>query len=124
MTVVEECDYAALQAVRGERSLPALVLRAVAAALREYPELNATLDGQEIVYWDRLDLGLAVQTERGLLVPVVTGVHERSWQSSTPSWPGSPRARVQARWRPRSCAARPSRSPAPASSAACSPPPS
>jgi pyruvate/2-oxoglutarate dehydrogenase complex dihydrolipoamide acyltransferase (E2) component len=77
VTVVEECDYAALQAVRGERSLPALVLRAVAASLREYPELNATLDGEEIVYRDRLDLGLAVQTERGLLVPVVTGVGER-----------------------------------------------
>jgi pyruvate/2-oxoglutarate dehydrogenase complex dihydrolipoamide acyltransferase (E2) component len=77
VTVVEECDYAALQAARGERSLPALVLRAVAASLREYPELNATLDGHEIVYWDRLDLGLAVQTERGLLVPVVKGVGER-----------------------------------------------
>jgi pyruvate/2-oxoglutarate dehydrogenase complex dihydrolipoamide acyltransferase (E2) component len=77
VTVVEECDYAALQEVRGERSLPALVLRAVAASLLEYRELNATLDGEHIVYWDRLDLGLAVQTERGLLVPVVTGVGER-----------------------------------------------
>ena len=35
------------------RSLPALTLRAVAASLREYPELNARLDGDEIVYLDR-----------------------------------------------------------------------
>ncbi len=42
------------------------------------PELNATLDGDEIVYLDRYDIGLAVQTEQGLLVPVVRGGDPRS----------------------------------------------
>ena len=50
-------------------------LRAVA---QEYPELNARLEGDEIVYLDRYDLGVAVQTEQGLVVPVVRGCDARS----------------------------------------------
>ena len=39
--------------------------------MQEFPELNARFDGDEIVYLDRYDLGVAVQTDQGLLVPVV-----------------------------------------------------
>ncbi len=39
----------------------------------EFPELNARLEGDEIVYLDRYDLGVAIQTEQGLVVPVVRG---------------------------------------------------
>ena len=63
--------------VRLHRRRPArssrLVLRASALSLQEFPELNARLDGDEIVYLDRYDLGVAVQTEQGLVVPVVRG---------------------------------------------------
>ena len=48
-----------------------LALRATALALQSYPELNARLEGDEIVHLDRYDLGLAVQTEEGLVMPVV-----------------------------------------------------
>src|SRR5204863_7645882 len=74
VTWVEECDF-------GRVSLDLLVptvLKACALALREYPELNARLDGDEIVYLDRYDLGVAVQTDLGLVVPVVRGCDERS----------------------------------------------
>ena len=50
-----------------------LALKAAAAALQEFPELNARLEGDEIVYLDRYDLGVAVQTDQGLVVPVVRG---------------------------------------------------
>jgi pyruvate dehydrogenase E2 component (dihydrolipoamide acetyltransferase) len=67
VTYVEECDFTEL-----DRSLlVALVLQATALSLRDFPELNARLDGDEIVYLDRYDLGLAVQTDQGLVVPVV-----------------------------------------------------
>jgi pyruvate dehydrogenase E2 component (dihydrolipoamide acetyltransferase) len=69
VTWVEECDF-------GRVPLDLLVptvLRACARALREFPELNARLEGDEIVYLDRYDLGLAVQTDQGLVVPVVRG---------------------------------------------------
>jgi pyruvate dehydrogenase E2 component (dihydrolipoamide acetyltransferase) len=71
VTVVEECDFTALDGIRGERSYLPYVLQATVEALRAVPELNARLDGDEIVYLERYDLGLAVQTEQGLVVPVL-----------------------------------------------------
>jgi pyruvate/2-oxoglutarate dehydrogenase complex dihydrolipoamide acyltransferase (E2) component len=67
VTFVEECDFTDVDL----KQLVPLVLRATARSLAEFPELNARLDGDEIVYLDRYDLGLAVQTEAGLVVPVV-----------------------------------------------------
>jgi pyruvate/2-oxoglutarate dehydrogenase complex dihydrolipoamide acyltransferase (E2) component len=78
VTVVEECDFTALDAVRGERSYLPYLLRAAVAGLKQFPELNATLDGEEIVYWERYDLGVAVQTDEGLVVPVLHAVDEKS----------------------------------------------
>jgi len=78
VTVVEECDFTALDEARGERSyLPYLVTAAV-AGLKEFPELNATLSGQEIVFWERYDVGVAVQTDEGLVVPVLRHADELS----------------------------------------------
>ena len=67
VTWVEECDFGAVEM----KLLVPTVLKATAEALREYPELNARLEGDEIVYLDRYDLGVAVQTDQGLVVPVV-----------------------------------------------------
>jgi pyruvate dehydrogenase E2 component (dihydrolipoamide acetyltransferase) len=52
-------------------SLLALVARFAVAGLRKYPELNARIDGDEIVLSPHVHLGFAAQTERGLVVPVV-----------------------------------------------------
>jgi pyruvate dehydrogenase E2 component (dihydrolipoyllysine-residue acetyltransferase) len=78
VTVVEECDFTVLSEARGERSYLPYVLQATVAGLKEFPELNATLDGNEIVYWERYDLGLAVQTDEGLVVPVLRAADKRS----------------------------------------------
>jgi 2-oxoglutarate dehydrogenase E2 component (dihydrolipoamide succinyltransferase) len=45
--------------------------RAVIQALSEAPRLNAMIDGTDVVYHQRVNLGVAVSTERGLVVPVV-----------------------------------------------------
>ena len=74
VTWVEECDFGNVELKR----LVPTVLKAAAAALAEFPELNARLEGDEIVYLDRYDLGVAVQTEQGLVVPVVRGCDEAS----------------------------------------------
>ena len=74
VTWVEECDFGAIDLKR----LVPLTLKAVAEALKEVPELNARLEGNEIVYLDRYDLGVAVQTEQGLVVPVVRDCDTRS----------------------------------------------
>jgi pyruvate/2-oxoglutarate dehydrogenase complex dihydrolipoamide acyltransferase (E2) component len=78
VTVVEECDYTEIDNARGERSYLAYVLEATAAALRAFPELNARLEREEIVYLDRCDLGVAVQTDEGLVVPVLREAADKS----------------------------------------------
>ena len=45
--------------------------KAVTLALEEYPAVNARLDGDEIVYHDFKDIGIAVSTPKGLMVPVI-----------------------------------------------------
>jgi pyruvate dehydrogenase E2 component (dihydrolipoamide acetyltransferase) len=74
VTWVEECDFTDVDT---KRLLP-LVLKAVAASLREFPELNARIETDELVFLDRYDIGVAVQTEQGLVVPVVRDCDARS----------------------------------------------
>jgi pyruvate/2-oxoglutarate dehydrogenase complex dihydrolipoamide acyltransferase (E2) component len=75
VTYVEECDFSEVDTKR----LVALTLKACALSLAEVPELNARLEGDEIVFLDRYDLGVAVQTEQGLVVPVVRGCDTASF---------------------------------------------
>jgi pyruvate dehydrogenase E2 component (dihydrolipoamide acetyltransferase) len=74
VTWVEECDFGNVDLGR----LVPLTLKAVAETLQEFPELNARLEDDEIVYLDRYDIGVAVQTEQGLVVPVVRGCDQAS----------------------------------------------
>jgi pyruvate dehydrogenase E2 component (dihydrolipoamide acetyltransferase) len=74
VTWVEECDFSDVEL----KQLVPLVLRAVTESLREFPELNARVEGGELVLLDRYDIGIAVQTEQGLVVPVVHGAEQLS----------------------------------------------
>jgi pyruvate dehydrogenase E2 component (dihydrolipoamide acetyltransferase) len=77
VTVVEECDFSEIARTRGERSYLPYLLQATVAGLEQVPELNATLARDEIVFWERYDLGVAVQTEQGLVVPVLRAADEK-----------------------------------------------
>ena len=46
-------------------------VRASAEALKRHPDINASIDGDEIVYHGFCDIGVAIGTERGLVVPVL-----------------------------------------------------
>jgi len=48
-------------------------VKACVAALKELPAVNAEIDGDDIVYKNYYDIGVAVSTDRGLVVPVVRG---------------------------------------------------
>ena len=67
VTFVEECDFTDVDV----SLLVPLAVHASARALVEHPELNARLEGDDIVLYDRVDVGIAVQTDAGLVVPVV-----------------------------------------------------
>ncbi len=53
--------------------LEALVIKAVIPALKTHPEFNASLEGDELVLRKRYDIGVAVDTPEGLILPVVKG---------------------------------------------------
>jgi 2-oxoglutarate dehydrogenase E2 component (dihydrolipoamide succinyltransferase) len=53
--------------------------RATVLALREFPKVNAFLDGDDIVYHQFVHLGIAVSTDRGLAVPVLRHAEQMSF---------------------------------------------
>jgi pyruvate dehydrogenase E2 component (dihydrolipoamide acetyltransferase) len=80
-----DVDATALLELRASLATPdrpapgilALVARFVVAGLERYPALNARVDTDagQIVHLDGVNLGIAAQTDRGLVVPVVRGAH-------------------------------------------------
>ncbi len=46
-------------------------VKACCEALKKFPVVNASLDGTDVIYHNFMDIGIAVSTERGLLVPVI-----------------------------------------------------
>jgi pyruvate/2-oxoglutarate dehydrogenase complex dihydrolipoamide acyltransferase (E2) component len=74
VTFVEECDFTGVDLAL----LVPLAIHAAAGALARFPELNARLERDDIVLLDRVDVGVAVQTDDGLVVPVVRGCERLS----------------------------------------------
>ncbi|HEX5418287.1 MAG TPA: dihydrolipoamide acetyltransferase family protein, partial [Chloroflexota bacterium] len=86
VTLTTEVDATALVRLRAqlkadlsETDLPVpsyvdLLAMLVSLALQEHPFMNCSLDGEEIVQHGRINLGIAVDTERGLIVPVIRDV--------------------------------------------------
>jgi 2-oxoglutarate dehydrogenase E2 component (dihydrolipoamide succinyltransferase) len=54
-------------------------VKASIEALRRYPVLNASLDETDIIYHEYFDIGVAVSTDRGLLVPIIRDAETRSY---------------------------------------------
>lgn len=54
-------------------------VKAAAYALEKFPVLNASIDGTDIIYHSYFDIGVAVGTERGLVVPVVRNADQKTF---------------------------------------------
>ena len=54
-------------------------VKAAVAALKKYPVLNASVDGNDIVYHGYFDIGIAVGSPRGLVVPILRNVDQMSF---------------------------------------------
>lgn len=74
-TVWVDVDATAFLAARRELDVPvvALMTRFVVLGLQKFPELNARVEPDAVVLSDTVDVGIAAQTPRGLMVPVVHG---------------------------------------------------
>lgn len=64
----------------GKLTLTAILLKVMAAALKTFPKFNASLDmtSSEVIYRKYYHIGLAVDTDRGLLVPVIRNVDQKN----------------------------------------------
>jgi pyruvate dehydrogenase E2 component (dihydrolipoamide acetyltransferase) len=69
-----------IEAIGGKLTLTVFALKAVATALKTYPNFNATLDTKagEIIIKQYYHIGVAVNTDNGLIVPVVRDVDRKS----------------------------------------------
>jgi 2-oxoglutarate dehydrogenase E2 component (dihydrolipoamide succinyltransferase) len=91
LTTFNEVDMSAIIALRGrykdaflERhsvklGFMSFFVKASIEALRRYPVLNASLDGTDIVYHEFFDIGVAVSTDRGLIVPILRNAEMMSY---------------------------------------------
>jgi pyruvate dehydrogenase E2 component (dihydrolipoamide acetyltransferase) len=88
VTLFAEADASALVEARRQLNVEladtakisynALLVAIVARALRDHPHLNACVVGEEIHYYEDVNIALAVDTERGLLAPVIRQVDRRN----------------------------------------------
>jgi len=87
LTVVAEADMTELDLFRKELILDNpddkitfvdLFLKLVASVLKEFPIINASIVGDEIIYWGHYHIGVAVSLDDGLVVPVVKNADQKS----------------------------------------------
>lgn len=90
LTTFNEVDMSALMATRTaykeqfekkhgvKLGFMSFFAKACVTALQEIPAVNAEIDGQELIYKNYINLGVAVGTEKGLVVPVVRDVQDLS----------------------------------------------
>jgi pyruvate dehydrogenase E2 component (dihydrolipoamide acetyltransferase) len=55
-----------------------ILVKAVAKALEEHPSLNSTLEREQIKIYEDINIGVAVATEKGLVVPVIRNANKKS----------------------------------------------
>ena len=93
LTTYNEVDMSAVMGIRNEYKdvfekkhgvklgFMSFFTKACAHALREIPEVNAEIDGTDIIYKNYVHMGIAVGTPNGLVVPVVRDAQEKSFAS-------------------------------------------
>ena len=91
VTQFDKADVSALEELRkrhkdqvakagGNLTVTAMLVRILATAVRKFPQFNASIDTErgEIVYKKYVNIGVAVDTDRGLLVPVIKNADEKN----------------------------------------------
>ena len=93
LTSFNEVDLTAVQELRARHKdrfekangvklgFMSFFVKAVIEALKKYPVVNASVDGGDIVYHEFYDIGVAVSTDRGLMVPIVRDADSKSFAS-------------------------------------------
>ncbi len=91
LTTFNEVDMTTIMAIRAKEQdnfvkrygtklgFMSFFVKAAVAALKAYPEVNAAIEGDDIITFQTYDISIAVSTERGLMVPVIRGCDKLSF---------------------------------------------
>lgn len=91
LTTFNEVDMSAVMAARSrygelfqrrhgvKLGFMSFFIKACIEALRRYPVLNASVDGNDVIYHDYYDIGVAVSTDRGLVVPILRNAERMTY---------------------------------------------
>ena len=91
LTTFNECDMTAVMTLRKQMQEPfqkqygvklgfmSFFVKATVAALKAVPQVNSQLEGEELIVNHFFDIGVAVGTERGLVVPVIRDAEQKSF---------------------------------------------
>jgi 2-oxoglutarate dehydrogenase E2 component (dihydrolipoamide succinyltransferase) len=91
LTTFNECDMTAVMTLRKQMQEPfqkqygvklgfmSFFVKATVAALKAVPQVNSRLEGEELIINHFYDIGVAVGTERGLVVPVIRDAEQKSF---------------------------------------------
>jgi pyruvate dehydrogenase E2 component (dihydrolipoamide acetyltransferase) len=78
VAALRERKKAEYEAAGAKLTFTAFIAKVIVDALRQFPIVNASIDGHNIVYRKDINLGIAVALENGLIVPVIRGADERN----------------------------------------------
>ena len=78
ITALRERKKAEYEAAGAKLTFTGFIAKAVVDALRQFPMVNASIDGDNIVYKKDINLGIAVALEQGLIVPVIKNADEKN----------------------------------------------
>jgi 2-oxoglutarate dehydrogenase E2 component (dihydrolipoamide succinyltransferase) len=78
VAALRDAKKAAYEAAGAKLTYTAFIAKVIVDALREFPMVNASIDGDDIVYKKHINLGIAVALESGLIVPVIRNADEKN----------------------------------------------
>ena len=78
VSAVREKKKAEFEAAGAKLTYTAFIAKVIVDALRQFPLVNSSIDGHNIVYKKDINLGIAVALENGLIVPVIRNADERN----------------------------------------------
>ena len=78
VSALREKKKAEFEAAGAKLTFTAFIAKVIVDALRQFPDVNASIDGHNIVYKKDINLGIAVALENGLIVPVIRNADERN----------------------------------------------
>lgn len=78
MTNIVEQRKALIEEIGEKVSMDAVLMSRYIPLLKEFPEMNATADGDDLIYYEEVHLGVAVGSDDGLVVPVIRNADQLS----------------------------------------------